>query len=215
MNKLTLCALSALLFTLSGCDWRGIRGNRVVITDQRAIGDFADIAAEGAFQIEWTRGAPTLAITTDQNLLPYIRSEISGNTLRLRSTERLAPSHGIKIAVTSANLNGARFEGATRFTAHQISGTSFFLDATGASRVTLDGQIGELTAGMTGASRLNAELLQTKKAELSLTGAAKAEVAVAETLKVSITGAGKVLYSGNPGTIEKSISGAGSIRRRE
>ena len=42
-----------------------------------------------------------------------------------------------------------------------------------------------------------------------------AEVAVSETLKVSITGAGKVIYSGNPPTIEKHISGAGSIRHKE
>ena len=47
---------------------------------------------------------------------------------------------------------------------------------------------------MTGASKLSAESLQTERAELSLTGASKAEVNVTDTLKVSITGAGKVIY---------------------
>jgi len=32
---------------------------------------------------------------------------------------------------------------------------------------------------------------------------------------VAIAGAGKVTYSGNPPTIEKHISGAGSIRRKD
>jgi hypothetical protein len=32
---------------------------------------------------------------------------------------------------------------------------------------------------------------------------------------VVITGAGKVKYSGNPGTVEKHISGAGSIRKKD
>ena len=50
---------------------------------------------------------------------------------------------------------------------------------------------------------------------ISTTGAADAEIAVSETLKVAITGAGKVSYSGNPKTIEKHISGAGSIRHRD
>jgi hypothetical protein len=59
------------------------------------------------------------------------------------------------------------------------------------------------------ASELNASGLQTKTAEISTTGAADAEIAVAETLKVAITGAGKVSYSGNPTTIEKHITGAG------
>jgi hypothetical protein len=67
---------------------------------------------------------------------------------------------------------------------------------------------------MTGASRLEAGSLQTRTAEISTTGAGKAEIAVAERLKVAITGAGKVTYSGNP-TIEKHITGAGSVRRKE
>jgi hypothetical protein len=37
---------------------------------------------------------------------------------------------------------------------------------------------------------------------------------VSETLKVIITGAGKVTYSGNPATIQKNITGAGSIRHK-
>jgi hypothetical protein len=68
---------------------------------------------------------------------------------------------------------------------------------------------------MTGASELTASALQTKTTEISTTGAANAEVAVTETLKVAITGAGKVSYSGNPATIEKHISGAGSIRHKD
>jgi hypothetical protein len=68
---------------------------------------------------------------------------------------------------------------------------------------------------MTGASELEATGLQTKTVEISTTGAADAAIAVSETLKVSITGAGKVTYSGNPKTIEKHISGAGSIRQKE
>jgi hypothetical protein len=34
-------------------------------------------------------------------------------------------------------------------------------------------------------------------------------------LKVSITGAGKVIYSGNPPVVEKHVSGAGSIRHKD
>jgi hypothetical protein len=67
---------------------------------------------------------------------------------------------------------------------------------------------------MTGASDLRAESLQTKSAQLSVTGAGDARIAVRDTLKVSITGAGKVEYIGNPPHIEREITGAGSIRPR-
>ena len=215
MNKITISILAALLVPLGGCDWHGIRGNRVITSEQRPVGAFANISADGAFQIEWKSGAPSLSITTDRNLLQYIKSEVSGDKLRIRSTEHLSPTHGIKVFVSSATLNGAQFEGAVRFSAAQISGANFFLESQGASKITLDGKVGELTAGMTGASKLSAESLQTERAELSLTGASKAEVNVTDTLKVSITGAGKVIYSGNPRRVVKDITGAGTIRPRD
>ena len=70
-------------------------------------------------------------------------------------------------------------------------------------------------ADMTGASDLRAKNLQTKSAEISTTGAADAEIAVSDSLKVSITGAGSVAYHGNPPHIEKHVTGAGSIRHKD
>ena len=68
---------------------------------------------------------------------------------------------------------------------------------------------------MSGASRLQAEELQTRTTELSITGAGKAEVYATDTLRTAISGAGKVSYAGNPKTVEKRISGAGSIHRAD
>src|SRR4029077_5598145 len=99
-------------------------------------------------------------------------------------------------------------------TAKQLTGPKFALEASGASRVSLDGSVDELLADTTGASELEASGLQTRTAEISTTGAADAEIAVAEKLKVAITGAGKVSYSGNA-TVEKHITGAGSVHRKD
>jgi hypothetical protein len=215
MKKITIISLAACVVLTAGCRWVGIRGDGNIKTDERTISAFADIDASGAFVIEWQNGAPALRITTDQNLLPYIESHISGDTLHLRTREQIWPTHGIKIVISSPARTGARISGAVKLTAKQLTGPRFALEATGASRVSLDGNIEGLLADMTGASELKASGLQTKTAEISTTGAGNADVAVAETLKVAITGAGKVTYSGNPPTVEKHITGAGSIRRRD
>ena len=215
MNRTTIAVFAALIFVATGCRWVGIRGNGHIKIDERTIGAFANIEASGAFEIEWRNGAPSLRIKTDENLFSYIESQISGDTLHLRTRERIWPTHGIKLLISSPTRTGAKLSGAVKLAARQLSGPKFALESTGAARVTLDGNIGELLADMTGASELKASGLQTTTAEISTTGAADAEVAVAETLKVAITGAGKVSYSGNPKTIEKHISGAGSIRHRD
>jgi hypothetical protein len=89
------------------------------------------------------------------------------------------------------------------------------VEAKGASQISLDGNVDRLLVDMTGASHLAADGLQAKSAEISTTGAGDAEVAVTDALNVVITGAGKVTYSGNPPTIKKQITGAGSIRHKD
>ena len=215
MKKITLVFLAVCIVLVAGCRWVGIRGNGNIKTDERMISAFANVDASGAFTIEWQSGAPALRITTDENLLPYIDNHISGDTLRLRTHEQIWPTHGIKVVISSPTRAGAKLSGAVKLIANQIAGPKFAVESTGAAQVTLDGSVDELLADMTGASELKASGLQTKTSEISTTGAGDAEIAVANTLKVAITGAGKVTYSGNPKTIEKHITGAGSIRHKD
>lgn len=215
MNKITIAFLAGLILSTAGCRWGGIVGNGHIVTDTRSVSDFSEIQADGGFQIEWRNGPPSLSITTDENVLPHIESQNVDHRLRLHTNGSIWSSHGIKVAISSSTRTGAKLTGAARLTANQLSGHSFAIESTGAAKVFLDGRVDQLVTDMTGASRLQAESLQTKTAEISSTGASHAEVGVSETLKVSITGAGKVIYSGNPPTVEKHISGAGSIRHKE
>ena len=214
MKKIVFVFLAACVVLAVGCRWVGIRGNGHIKTEERTISACTEIDAGGAFEIEWQSGSPAFRITTDENLLSYVESDVSGDTLHLRTHDQIWPTHGIKVVMSSPTRTAVRIRGAVKLTAKQLTGPKFALEASGASHVSLDGNIDELLADMTGASKLDASGLQTKTAEISTTGAGHAEVAVSETLKVAITGAGKVSYSGNP-TIEKHITGAGSVHRKE
>jgi hypothetical protein len=216
MKRITLLVLGALAILNTGCHLPfGIRGNGDITTDQRTVEDFSEIQAGGVFDVEWRNGPPSLKITTDQNLLQYIDDSISDNRLRLRSRDRLRPTHGIKVVVTSPTRNGAKISGMVDLRMPQLAGPKFYFQATGASDVKLDGNVDELLADMTGASDLSAKNLHAKTVEISITGAADAEIDVSDSLKVSITGAGTVTYHGNPPHIERHVTGAGSIRHRD
>ena len=215
MRKIPIVLLAGCVVLVVGCDLPGIRGNGQIKTEERPISAFANLDASGAFEIDWQNGPPALRITTDENLLPYVENEVSADTLHLRTRERVWPTHGIKVAISSPTRTGGRMRGAVKLTAKQLSGPTFALESKGASEVSLDGTVDQLLIDMTGASQLSANGLQAKTAEISTTGAGDADVAVTDTLKVVITGAGKVTYSGNPPTIKKQITGAGSIRHRD
>ena len=215
LKRITFVLLAGCVAVVAGCHLPGIRGNGHIKTEERSIGAFANLDAGGAFEIEWQNGSPALRITTDENLLPYIENDVSDDTLHLRTREHVWPTRGIKVVISSPTRTGGRIRGAVKLTVKQLSGPTFALESKGASDVTLDGSVDRLLVDMTGASQLVADGLQAKTAEISTTGAGDAEVAVTDTLKVIITGAGKVTYSGNPPTIEKQITGAGSIRHKD
>lgn len=214
MRKISIVLLAACAVVAGGCHLPGIRGNGRIKTEERSIGAFANVEASGTFEIEWLNGAPALRITTDGNLLSYVENDISGDTLHLRVREHIWPTHGIKVVISSPTQTGGRMRGAVKLVVKQLRGPTFALESKGASVVTLDGSVDRLLVDMTGASRLAADGLQAKTAEISTTGAGNAEVTVTDTLNVVITGAGKVTYSGNP-TIKKQITGAGSIRHKD
>jgi hypothetical protein len=216
MKKFQLLLIAAISLTLAGCHWQGIRGNGHIVTDQRTIEDFAELHTNGgAFDIEWRSGSPSLSITTDDNLLAYIEARKIDNHLELRTREHLRPTHHTKVLVSSSTRSGARLKGASDLIVHALSGPKFAVQSTGAADVKLDGAVDELLADMTGASDLNAKALQARIVQISTTGAADAIVNATETLRVAISGAGDVTYFGNPKTVEKHVTGAGSIRHKE
>lgn len=220
MNTITIrpfAAAKLLTFAalaLGGCHITGIKGNGNITTETRTVPDFTSVEADGAFTITWANAPAGLKVTTDQNLLNHVETTVRGTKLRIHSRGQLRPTDGIKVTLSSSGLSGASLTGAVRLTATKLSGKGFYLEGTGATRVIVDGAVTELMASMSGASRLEAALLQAEAVQLSISGAGKAEVAASKTLKVAISGAGKVTYTGNP-TVEKRISGAGSVRQRD
>lgn len=202
--------LTAVL--LPACRWVGLRGNGEIKTEQRTVTNFTNIDCDGVFEVNWASGASALKVETDENLLTHIRTAVKKDTLKIKSDEQLAPSRRIVVTISSPSLTGARFAGATRFNATNLSGPNFYLDTAGATRVSLAGNTAALVASMKGASRLDAEELHCQTVELAVAGAGKAEVWASEILKASITGAGNVTYSGNPKKVERDITGAGKIR---
>jgi hypothetical protein len=215
MKKPGLAHLIAIAALLPGCDIGGIRGNGHVVTDQRALTDFTEVQADGYFEVEWHTGRPSCAITVDENLAQYIEASVTNNVLRLHTRERIWMARRLKATVTSNSLQGAKLTGACRFEANELSGSKFYVHSEGAAHIKVGGTVDELLADTEGAAKLDAGNLHTKSVQISTEGASRADVFATEALRVSISGAGKVTYGGNPKTVEKHISGAGSIRRND
>lgn len=214
LKLVTLAAFTLLMLLMNSCHYVGVQGNGKIATESRVISDFNRLQADGAMEVTWVAGPPAFSITTDSNLMEFVHAKVSGDQLLIEWEKPLRATRGIKVTISSPHLNRATLNGAVRLSASQLTGSEFYLEANGATRVVLSGTLNAVQAEMNGASRLDAEALVTRAMDLSIAGAGRADVNVTEALKVDISGAGKVIYTGNP-TIRKEISGAGSVRHHE
>src|SRR5438552_996004 len=60
-------------------------------------------------------------------------------------------------------------------------------------------------------SAIDTSKLRADNAKVEVSGAASVDVYAAEQLDVNVSGAGRVSYSGNPKTVNKHVSGIGSV----
>lgn len=213
LPPLAALVLATLCLFTSGCKKSGVVGNGHVITESRSVDDFGILEIAGGFDVTWKSGPPALSLTAEDNVLPHIKTEAMSGKLKVRLDNQVQPSRPIKLAVSSSALRSTYLAGAVSLAADGIEGPSLDIISSGAVTVEARGSTGKLKANLDGASTLKAHTLDAKDAVLTLMGAATADVAVTDKLKVTIVGAGFVTYTGNP-AIDSHRSLPGSIRRR-
>jgi len=85
---LGICALS------SACALEVVAGSGKVVTEPRTVSGFSRVSLSGSGQVFIDRtGAESVTVTTDDNLLPYIRTEVRDGTLELGFNDLMRPAH--------------------------------------------------------------------------------------------------------------------------
>lgn len=93
-----------------------------------------------------------------------------------------------------------------------IDASSLVVDMDGGSKLTLRGNVGELTADVEGAASLDAFGSETRYADVTVTGASRAKVNAMVELKGEASGASTLIYRGEAST-DIRRSGAGTVRK--
>ena len=209
---LTLALSSLLLF--AGCHV-GVKGSGVRKTERRELPAFTSIETVGAFEVTVTcQKSASFEIEADDNILPLVGTEVNGGVLRVTTKQSYYSGGGIEVRITVPNLESVRSTGAGKFRVSDVKNDNFEIHSTGAAQVSVSGQSKSVKISSTGAGKIDAHNLRANNAEVDVTGAATADVYVTDQLDVTVSGAGRVTYSGNP-KVNKHINGAGHVTKKE
>ncbi len=110
-QKVLVFLLILSVITTFGCNFitqaaggvlQGVQGSGKIITQDRSVSGFSRVELGGSGQVTITQGdQERLTVEADDNILPYIRTDVSGTTLYLGFTSaasgmRIQPSTPIK-----------------------------------------------------------------------------------------------------------------------
>lgn len=209
-----------------------IVGSDNLVTENRSLANFSSVDLRSVGIVNLTYGAAQdVSVTVNDNILEYIETTVSNGVL----TVDIEPGHrfsNLKLTVditmmdlelitntgagTIKSMNSFEVESVqlTLTGAGQIrlelNADQLISSHTGAGYIVLQGEVATHQISHSGAGSIHAFDLMTDTTVISLSGAGKAEVYVAQLLEVTITGAGSVYYIGYP-TIVSNITGVGNL----
>jgi hypothetical protein len=233
ISKLVGLLVIALVL-LTACGVRTIRGSGNVVTDERDVSGFDSVILSGYGRVIITQGdEEALMVETDDNLMQYIETKVSGRTLEISFTEEktiVDPSESIIFRLSVIDLTALATSGAGSFEIDALDADRLVVDVSGAGdigigslnatdlvvivngagNVELAGQVETQRIEVNGLGNYNAPDLRSQAASVDINGAGNVTMWVLGTLDVTISAAGNVEYYGSP-TVTQDISGVGKV----
>lgn len=214
MKKIIL--LLTLLMLFAGCKMDGISGSGTRKTEKKELPAFKAVETGGAFDVEITCQKPqSVEIEADDNLLPLIETDVSDGVLHVGMKQSYHAKKLISLRIALPDLNRVTISGAGTVRVTGLKNENFVINSTGAAKIEAKGETKTVEIRNSGAGLIDAHELRSSKANVNLSGAGQAEVYASEQLDVTISGVGRVTYSGQPKVINKNISGIGTVSARD
>ncbi|MGI4845971.1 MAG: head GIN domain-containing protein [Janthinobacterium lividum] len=233
MRLIALATIAAAVAALSGCaiivspndgDVRmrtvfsdsAVEGDGVAARDQRQVAAHGVLDVSGSMQVEVQvrpGQAPTLLVEADGNLLPYIRTEAQGNTLKIANERQLRSKTPVRIVYTTPRLTEVRAAGSGQVVVRDLDGAPLEVRKSGSGQVRLSGRVDSLHARVSGSGVLDAGALKSASADLSLAGSGRMNIGEirGDYLRASVAGSGVLQAGGAVRSLNARVAGSGSV----
>jgi hypothetical protein len=211
-----LALISTWCLSCAVVDGFGVEGSGNVITEEREVSDFNEIALSGSgvVNVEVT-GTESLTIEAEDNIMPELETAVRGGRLDLETRRSIQPTTEIVYTITAASLDSIILSGSGAVTVDGVDTTDFSTDISGSGSVAVSGSAsGSLTLIISGSGAFDGEDLTAIEGRVDVSGSGRAVVNVSDDLVISLSGSGAIEYIGSP-TVEVDKSGSGIVTQRD
>jgi hypothetical protein len=211
-GRIAVLLVIATALALPGCG-RKLRGSGVAATRTVVVKPFSSIKIAGGVEVRVIVGSTeSVEVIGDDNIVTEVGVRVSGGSLRIRDVNRDYKAQlPLVILVHARNLDVIKAAGSARIDVTGLKAMRFSLKTAGSSSVRIDGEVIEAKFTLAGAGRIDARELKAEIVEAKIAGAGNICVFASTLLDATIAGVGKIDCYGNPASINRDISGIGSV----
>ncbi|MCX2741106.1 head GIN domain-containing protein [Pontibacter anaerobius] len=232
----TLLASVALLTTFSSCDEGGycLEGEGEVESRTLELSKLRGVDVSGDTKVYIKRGDEQhVEVRGQANILDELETEMENGVWSVGFDRCLRNHEPVEVYITVPQLEQASVGGSGLIELEDVfKGRSFETSVSGSGDVLLRLATRELNARISGSGTIRAAGvadvqdvsisgsgkylgydLNSREAEISISGSGKSEVEVSDRLDVEISGSGRVHYSGDP-SVNSNVSGSGKVVKK-
>jgi Putative auto-transporter adhesin, head GIN domain len=214
--KKTLIIPILLSIALTSCFKERIIGSGTTTSEKRNVGgSFTEIRLEGSANVNVKQGDSTEVIVKDfPNLLPYLRTTVSGNALVIDFQADTQISNSVaEVTVTLPKLTGLEILGSGDIgSLNNLTCEDLGILIGGSGNISLAGKGKKLNAKTSGSGNIRTFDFICDDTKALISGSGNMDLNVVKTLDAIISGSGDITYKGNP-SVNSQVSGSGRIRK--
>lgn len=191
------------------------KGSGNIKIEKRDLSGFTSVKTGGAITVDVIAQKDfDVEVEADDNLLQYVKTEIKGDTLKIYTEGNISTRNQMRVRISMPQIESLDISGASNANLTDVRNETLQLDASGASKIKVNGETRELIVDLSGASRLDAESLKAENVNVDASGASSATVVVLNDLNAEASGASNIRYLGEPKNVKKDTSGASSVKQK-
>lgn len=238
MRTVALICVTVAALSVAGCDMMMLEGSGNIVSEPRDVSGFNSVSLKGVGELTVRQtGSESLTVTTDDNLLEHVETEVRDGNLSIGFSSKAArvilkPSAPIRFELTVEDLDALSISGSGEIVSESLEGEDMriavsgsgdvrigTLDAetltvaiSGSGDVSLEGRAGSQSIAVSGSGHYRGGRLVSATVSASVSGSGDVTVWATDELEAHVSGSGSVGYYGDP-EVERRVSGAGSVRR--
>ena len=211
---ITLAVIIIIIFLIkNNLTKNNIQGSGNIISESRELNNFTSIILLGSIDVNIkTSESNNCVVVADDNLIPYIKTEVVNNKLNISLNESYSSEEKLVVNINTPNYDEVSLSGSGNINILDFKNNNLSLNISGSGNITGNGEVETLVVKINGSGNLMSKEIKSKSATITINGSGVGKVFASDSISAKINGSGNIKYFGNPENVDSIINGSGDIK---